>query len=70
MSDILNGFNMTNMFSDTTDILSALSPYLALIAGLLLAFFIIKIVINFFKKNEKDYNDIDYIDDYDDDYYF
>lgn len=50
MENIANGLTLNSITGNTTSILSVFSPYLKLLVGILLAFFIIKTLIEFMQE--------------------
>ena len=69
MFDAFDSTFLTNLKDEATAILSQISPVVALVVGILLAFFIIKILVNMIrgKRNLDDNGDED-IDDYEGDF--
>jgi len=82
MENIFNGVQISDLTDTATGMISALGPYVALLVGILLAFFVISFLVNMIKiKRKKDlyfsgqnpddtdvpFDDDDFFDD--DDYY-
>lgn len=60
MSDLLNGFNIDDLFSATSGILSDLAPVATIVLGVLLGFLILSTIVELITgKNPDD----DFIDD-------
>jgi hypothetical protein len=54
MENILDGVNTSDMTAQATNIISAFSPYLALIVGILLAFLVISYLISALTGKKRD----------------
>ena len=65
MEDIFSGVNVSEMTGEATNFMSAFGPYVALLVGLLLAFFVIQFIVSSLTRGRKDDDD-----DFDDDDYF
>jgi len=52
MDNILNNVSLTNLTTNTTDILIAVKPFLTLLLGILLAFLVIGSIIDFIKQKK------------------
>jgi hypothetical protein len=66
MDHLIDSFHISDVLTQTTDILTTIAPVLELLVGLLLAFFVIKYLITAISgKKVADDDDFDY---YNDDY--
>jgi len=76
MEHIFDGFSLTDLTNNATDIISSLSPLVSLLVGIGLAFLVISFIISMLT-GKKEYNDdgwpsdddTPYDDDFDDDEY-
>jgi hypothetical protein len=68
MENIFSGVQLSDLTDTATGMLSALSPYVALLVGILLAFFVISFLVNMLKIKRTDPDDVDV--PYDDDDFF
>ena len=54
MQHILDNVSISNTFNNTSDVLIAIEPWLVFLLGLLLAFLVVRIIIDILpKKNKK-----------------
>jgi len=53
MNHILDNLSIANVLTNTTDVLSAVGPYLELLAGLLLAFLAVGYLVSILSKKKE-----------------
>jgi hypothetical protein len=66
MDHILDGFSVSSIGTNTTGFISTLSPVIALVLGILLAFLVFNVIIGILSKGKKTDDEDEDIDD--DDY--
>lgn len=70
MENIFSGVNVSEMTAQATDFISAFAPYVALLVGILLAFFVIRFIVSSLTGNKTDdFDDDDYEYGFDDDFF-